>query len=324
MGSVPSTNISAAAARRFIRDQRALVKVALAFLVSLLAGFLSFGAWAKENTFEGTITATEENGGAPTAFLYTRKGDLVRIETPDAKTPVPINVLNLAQQKLTIIYPHNRSFVNVDLITKPASVAGVGDRGALPGSPTPPKLNASPSEAATGGRPGPSISPPPGFPQPPPMPSMPSMPNPAMAGPMPPPPGSGVPGMPAMLPGAAPELKKTDKTRKIQGFDCALYTLSDRAQTMEIWATSDEALFPFHTLETNHFRHRFGPQMLEEQWPELLRNKSLFPLEATARLEGTNQERLFFKVDKIEKQKIDNDALFKPPKNYIEVQTPQI
>ena len=121
---MPPTNISVEAARLFIRDQRVLVKVALAFLVCLLAGFLPFGAWAKENNFEGTITATEENGQAPTAFLYTRKGDLVRIETPDAKTPVPINVLNLAQQKLTIIYPHNRSFVNVDLITKPASVAG--------------------------------------------------------------------------------------------------------------------------------------------------------------------------------------------------------
>jgi hypothetical protein len=306
------------AARLFIRDQRVLVKVALAFLVCLLAGFLPFGAWAKENNFEGTITATEENGQAPTAFLYTRKGDLVRIETPDAKTPVPINVLNLAQQKLTIIYPHNRSFVNVDLITKPASVAGVSDRGAgkpptLPGFPTPPKLNASPSEAATGGRPGPSISLPPGFPQPPPIPSMPPMPNPAMTGPM----------MPQMGMGTKLELKKTDKTRKIQGFDCALYTLSDRAQTMEIWATSDEALFPFHTLETNHLRRRFGPQILEEQWIEVLQNKSLFPMEAASRLEGTNQERLFFKVDKIENKKIDNGALFKPPENYQQFQAPQ-
>jgi hypothetical protein len=137
---------------------------------------------------------------------------------------------------------------------------------------------------------------------------MPAMPNPAMAG------------MPQMGMGAKLELKKTDKTRKIQGFDCTLYTLSDGGQTMEIWATPDEALFPFHTLEANHLRRRFGPQMLEEQWIEVLQNKSLFPMEVASRLEGTTQERLFFKVDKIEKKKIDNEKLFQPPEKYIEIQ----
>jgi hypothetical protein len=68
----------------------------------------------------------------------------------------------------------------------------------------------------------------------------------------------------------------------------------------------------------------------------LLRNKSLFPVEATLKMEPGGQERFSFKVDKIDSPssprpvfdrtgtKIDNDALFAPPKNYIEIQAPQI
>jgi len=161
----------------------------------------------------------------------------------------------------------------------------------------------------------------------------PALPNPMM-----------MPPMPAMMPGGAPELKKTDKTRKIQGFDCVLYTISDRMETFEIWATSDSALFPFRLLERNYHNRHFGPVMLEEQWVELLQKKSLFPVEATLRMDLHPQpanpaangakgntpgsvehgpERLSFKVDKIEKKKIDNDALFKAPENYYEIQAPQ-
>ena len=81
--------------------------------------------------------------------------------------------------------------------------------------------------------------------------------------------------------GGAPELAKTDKTKKIQGFDFTLYTISDRMQTFEIWATPDSALFPFRLLERNYNSRHFGPRMLEEQWVEFLQKKALFPLEAT-------------------------------------------
>ena len=60
--------------------------------------------------------------------------------------------------------------------------------------------------------------------------------------------------------------------------------------------------------------------MIEETWPELLRNKSLFPVEAKLKMEPGGQERFSFKVDKID----NAEELFSPPKNYIEVQAPQI
>jgi hypothetical protein len=189
---------------------------------------------------------------------------------------------------------------------------------------------------------------------------MPQMPNNPMASgmpnmpagmpPMPSAPLGGAPALPnpMMMPamggfGGTPELKKIDKTRKIQGFDCTLYTISDRMETFEIWAASDSALFPFRLIQMNYLNRRFGPRMLEEQWIELLQKKSLFPLEATLRTDspirpesrsGTSpvpsaggapdkgQERLSFKVDKIDKKKIDNEKLFQPPEGYFEIQSP--
>jgi hypothetical protein len=136
-------------------------------------------------------------------------------------------------------------------------------------------------------------------------------------------------GMPMMPPMAMPgmfgptELKKTDKTKKIQGFDCSLYTVSSRGENFEIWAANDSVLFPFQLITRDYIGRRFGPQMLEETWPDLLHNKNLFPFEATLKVDPGGQERLSFKVDKIEKKKIDNASLFQPPDKYIEIQAPQ-
>jgi hypothetical protein len=97
-------------------------------------------------------------------------------------------------------------------------------------------------------------------------------------------------------------------------------------QNFEIWATSDSTLFPFRLIERDFLGRRFGPQMLEETWPEQVRNKSLFPLEAILKMEPGGQERLTFKVEKIDRKEIDPvqaDKLFQPPEKYIEIQAPQ-
>ena len=62
--------------------------------------------------------------------------------------------------------------------------------------------------------------------------------------------------------------------------------------------------------------------MIEEQWVELLQKKSLFPLEATLRMESGGPERFSFKVEKIQKKKIDNGGLFAVPKDFYEIQPP--
>jgi hypothetical protein len=293
--------------------------------------------------FEGTIEATLTRAGAEaTRFAFTRKDDLLRIENTSNKLE-PINIVDLAAKKLTIVYPHNTTFVHLDLNKAAAQPSAPP---LPPNFPAQPTLNASRSEAATA-RIGPNISPPPGFPSPPPMPSIPQMPSgrmpdvaskmPALPNQMPPmsnspgAPGMSMPGMPMMPPTMGPfgphELKKTEKTKKIEGFECTLYTLSDRGQNFEIWATEDAALFPFQLIQREYLGRRFGPQMIEEQWPELLQKKSLFPLEATLKMEPGGQERLSFKIEKIDKHKIDSaeaEKLFSPPEKYIEIEAPQL
>src|ERR1700736_5761759 len=205
-------------ARRRVKSCAAIFGVLLCLVASCTLA-------AEKNAFEGVINATTRAGAEATHFVFTRKGDQLRIENTTNKLE-PINIVDLASNKLTIIYPHNTTFVRVDL-TKRAAPPGTPPMPTNPpslgsgvaGFPTPPNVATSQPGASLA----PSISPPPGFPSPPPMPSMPPMPNPAVAGPM-------MPAMPAMMPGAAPELKKTDKTKKIQGFDCVLYTMSNRGE----------------------------------------------------------------------------------------------
>jgi hypothetical protein len=281
----------------------------------------------KDSGFEGTISATlTRDGTEPIHFLFTRKSNQLRIVNTTNKLE-PINILDLEARKLVIVFPHNTTFVRVDLAKSEAQA----ERQPMPPNfPTPPAIDAPPSGALPG-RAGPQPSPLPNFPSPPPMPSMPAVPSggpPALPMPMMPPSGYGAPGMPPMpaMPGAfgVLELQKTDKTKTIQGFDCTLYTLSDRGENFEIWATDDTAFFPFRLLQRDSMSRHFGPRMLEEQWPELLQKKSLFPLEATLRMEPNGQERLSFKVDKIDNKSIDDpDALFSPPKDFYEIQMPQ-
>lgn len=233
----------------------------------------------KNAAFEGTISATLTRAGTEAMhFVFTRKGNQLRVENTTNKLE-PINIVDLAANKLTIVYPHNTSFVHVDLTRKQSQ----------PGAPSMPQMQ---------------------------------MPNNATGAP-----AMGMPPMPPM-PGAF-ELKKTDKIKKIQGFECALYTIGERGETFEIWATNDSTLFPFRLIERDYLGRRFGPQMIEETWPELLRAKSLFPMEATLKMEPNGQERLSFKIDKIDSPsrtgggKIDNDKLFEAPEGYQEIQAPQ-
>ncbi len=293
-------------------------RFAIALALTCAVSSREIPAAEKGAAFEGRVTATlTRSGAATTQFLFTRKENELRIENSGSKLE-PINIVDLDAKKLTIIFPHNSTFLHVDLIRQ------LPDR-AQPGAPP---LNPNSGGEAAGFRgtttsspTAPKMSPPPGFPTPLPIASMPPIP------PMPSS-GSGAAGMPMMpppMPGmfGAAELKKTEKTKKIQGFDCTLYTMSDRGENFEIWATNDAALFPFRLLQRDYNVRRFGPQMIEEQWVELLQRKSLFPLEATLRSEPGGQERLSFKVSHIDRKKIDPGDLFSVPKDLYEILPPQ-
>jgi len=114
------------------------------------------------------------------------------------------------------------------------------------------------------------------------------------------------------------ELAATGQTTNILGFACQQYQLKQRGETVDIWAT--DQLLPFQPYVRNQ-PHRFGPQMLEEQWGALVADCKLFPLVASLRYDS-GAERLRFEVTSVSTTKIvePNEKLFQPPPDYHEVQ----
>jgi len=118
--------------------------VALAFVVhSALAG----------EPFTGRIEATVTRGTEQTRLLYTIGADALRLEVLEAKTPTPVDLVDLKSGVLTIVFPHNSSFMR----------ARRGSVAPRPGPPTPPAM---PSGVPTTAGP----------------PTMPAMPPPPMSG----------------------------------------------------------------------------------------------------------------------------------------------
>jgi hypothetical protein len=116
------------------------------------------------------------------------------------------------------------------------------------------------------------------------------------------------------------QLQKTPEERTILGFRCSHYTLTNQFESMEVWAVPDAELFPARTLEREPVRRHFGPQRLEDRWIEILRERSLFPMEAILRA-GNGTERLSFRVAAVDRHKAGAEAvtLFLVPSGFQEI-----
>jgi Domain of unknown function (DUF4412) len=283
-------------------------------LLGLSATALTALGWTgTAHAFEGTIQAELIRGSKTNMLLYTVGMNQMRIAVTSTNWPNPIDIVDLQSGQLTLVYPHNRSFVRLNPATQDASA---------PPPRFPPGIG--PQTPATALSPAP-IGPTnlPGMSAPRPLPAMP--PPPAGL-----PPGIGPqssvaslqPSMPAVpmmpRPNAKTELQATTNTITILGFVCTRYVLKQRGETMEIWAT--DKLLPYQLYLRNQTA-RFGPHMLEEQWAELLTAKKLFPLLVSLRYDK-GAERLRFEVKSVKAEKItDSDGkLFQPPPDYHEIQ----
>jgi hypothetical protein len=240
--------------------------------------------------FEGRINAVVTRGNETNALLYTVGTDGLRVELTATNWPNPVDILDRNSGALTLLFPNNRSFVRL----KPAVESGaLGETrpATMPQMPMPP-----------GGLP-PGIGPQstPGAPGMPAMPVMPMMPMMAM------------PGMTEKL-----DLKAMGQETNLLGFACQQYELKQRGQTLEVWAT--DQLLPFQPYLQDQ-PHRFGPRGMEEQWPQLLKAKKLFPLLAVLRSDH-GAERFRFEVQSVTPQKltVDDAALFQPPAGWTEIQ----
>ena len=242
-------------------------------------------------------------GGQTRTFTYTAGTNTLRIERGETDWPHARNLVDGETGAITLLFPHNRSFAR--LKSPRANTAAPAP--AIPGAPS------SPAGMPPGGLP-PGIGPqagatPPGAPA---LPAMPTLPNMPAAGAMP-----ALPMMPPPLMEKL-ELKATGHQTNLLGYSCARYEIKQRGEVTGIWAT--DKLLPYQPWLQNQ-PPRFNPQMIEEQWGELVKARKLFPLLATLKLEN-GPERFRFEVKSVTPGKIqDRDgALFQPPADYQEVQ----
>lgn len=305
-------------------------------------------ASAETPPFEGRISATVTRGGEKESLLYTAGPQVLRIERTETKWPHAINLVDRKTGAVTLVHPHNRSFVKLKPAPQtapgappgfpamPEIPAGIGPRTPPPSPPLPgpPGAGALPALPALPGSPGipapgPAGLPPlPGPPGASPLPELPPLPLPpgglpSGIGPQ----AAGIPGgalphlppaaMPPMaIPNQTPELQATKHTETILGYPCVRYDLVHRGETIQIWAT--DKLLPYQPHMANQ-PARFGPRMLEEQWPEMLKARKLFPLRVTQSYDK-GPERYRFEVKSVKPEKIADEGgkLSKPPADYLE------
>lgn len=279
--------------------------------------------------FEGHIQAVTTQGSETTPLLYTVGTNQLRIEVTATNRPHPVDLVNLSSGALTLVFPHNRSFVRLKPPADNASALPPG----MPPMPVPAGIGPQSGPAATP----PALPPPPGGLPPgigpqaqgaagatqvPAMPQMPAPPPGLPPGVGPQAQAPGAPAMPAMpmmpMPTEKMELQATSQKTNRLGYTCERFELKQRGETLEIWAT--DQLLPFQPYRQNQ-PHRFGPRMIEEQWPGLLQQRRLFPLLVTLRFES-GLERYRFEVKSIRPEKITdpNGKLFQPPPDYHEIE----
>ncbi len=268
-------------------------KIALSSIVALMAGLFLFTSPA--GAFEGLIKAASTQGGQTTALLYTVGTNALRIEVTGSARPNPVDVLDRNSGQLTLLFPHNRSFVRL----KPAPDNPATPPG-FPGMPAGMPVGIGPQTQTT-----PAASP---------LPAMPQVPAGMGAGM-----ASGMPSLPMMpLPSEGMELKATGLKTNLLGFVCEQFEIKQHGELMGIWATRQ--LLPFQDYVRNQ-PPRSGPRLIEQSWARLLTAKKLFPLRASLRFEN-GPERFRFEVLSVTPQtlKAEEADFFLPPEGYIEIE----
>jgi len=106
----------------------------------------------------------------------------------------------------------------------------------------------------------------------------------------------------------------------ILGIECRRYELAQPMETLEIWAT--DKLIPFRAY-VRGAPPTFGPRLIDDLWPTMMRERKLFPLLVSLRYpNGT--ERFRFEVKSITPERIvdPGGTIFQPPPNYQELPKP--
>ena len=268
---------------------------------TLLGGLVLCQVAVSGAEFEGTIATRLKAGDTVRTFRYTAGETALRLEVIGESRPTAVDLQDRATGGITLIYPHNRSFVKLPIENgtaqapemPPAAVAAMAGMGAET-PPGPQGLAGAPART----------------------PGMPEMP--AGVGPRD---GAGIAGgipMPPMMMGAPMVLVHDKEKTNILGYTCYRYTMETRGEKWEIWAT--DQLMPFLNYMAIQ-QPKWGPIMLEKAWGTALAKEKVFPLKATL-LENGGRERMRFEVTEITARKITKEEaqLFGPPEGYNQVE----
>jgi hypothetical protein len=331
-----------------------------AILLFILGGSFICTASASRKTLE--IEASLIRGSYTESYTYSIGTNMMRIARNETNRPFATDLVDPDTGAITLIYPHNRSFMRLkppqkanaapagfpDMPMPPGGFpSGIGPQPGssgsmgvpatpaqmepinLPGAASMPDMPAAPSAPAGTAHPG----------QPGPMnlPGMPNLPN------MPADMGAGMPmsgmmpgaegGAEGELPGAMSEPSRRRSSRTLQfsvtgettnllGYACTRYELRQRGRVMEIWAT--DQLPAFQPWIQNPPSRHHGPQMMEESWGDLLQARNLFPMRIEMKNESGETLPFEFTVESVAPKQFGagKAQLFQPPVDYHELEPP--
>lgn len=150
------------------------------------------------HAFEGRIEVSLIRGGQTQTFTYTVGTNRLLVARNEMNRPYAKNLVSLDTGEITLLFPHNRSFVRLKPPEENTAPAGFPEM-SLPRDGLAPGVGPHPGVGGVSGV----------------MPAMPMMP----------------------APSEQVELKATGDTTNILGYVCMRYTLEQRGAIMEIWAT---------------------------------------------------------------------------------------
>lgn len=274
-----------------------------------------------------------DQGSAPTPQSYAYCEHRLRIELLRPPGPVHWNLVDLAADTVTVVFPHNQSF---EVLPAPVPLSPASPAAVVPSRPRSPatapvatgldgdQLAALPADLRDrllAAKTAPTT--PPAVPDP--LPDLPIAE--LLRTSFPPTPGA--PPAPVAFAvhagfggavGTQPTLEpQADAPRTLHGMTCLRYLLRGPGGTLEIWATT-QGPFPFHLLVRE--RGGFGPADPRFHWAEVARNAGLFPIEV--RTVGATPRTLFAVVSsRTERMALaESGKLFAVPAGYRAIQLP--
>jgi len=103
-----------------------LVYIYFGFLAAHCTVFVHRSVAGSAPAFEGRISAISARGGPPVPLLYTVGTNYLRVEMTDTNWPNAIDILDRNSGQMTLVFPHNGTFVRLKAAANNSSASPPG------------------------------------------------------------------------------------------------------------------------------------------------------------------------------------------------------